>query len=177
MSRFAHVYEPTVEGIVDKGFSLLNYGTRGAQNKVLGNKAEKRDSDTKIVFISEANFNDKEYDGILRAWNPEDFNVFAIPYGIYKQVPSVKLVATKKQVILSKKFWEEHADDNILVFSVPTKDCNKGKDIIAQPVVTLSYTIKKDKLKTKKMSISIRKLIKRCGWKAVATKADGEELK
>lgn len=177
MSRFMEVYEPVEEGIIDKAFSVRNYAMRGAQNKVLDDKAAKRDSDSKIVFISESNFKNKDYTGSLKAWNPEDFNAFGIFYGIYKQFSSIKLVANKKQVIMSKKFWDEHADDSILVFSVPRADCNKGTDLITEPVVTRSYTVKKDKLKTKKMAISVRKLIAKCGWKAVAGKLDGEVLK
>ena len=177
MSRFLQVYEPVEEGVIDKAFSINNYVKRGVQNKVLSDKAAKRDSDNKIVFISETNFKNKDYTGSLKALNPEDFNAFGIFYGIYKQFPSTKLIANKKQVVVSKKFWDEHANDNVLVFSIPKSDCNKGTDLIAQPVVTMSYTVKKEKLKTKKMTISVRKLITKCGWKAVAGKMDGEELK
>ena len=89
------VYEPVTEGPVDKFFSIQNYAIRGGQNKVLGSKADKRDSDTKIVFISETNFNNKDYTGLLRAWNPEDFNHFAMFYGIYKQFSGTKLLVNK----------------------------------------------------------------------------------
>ena len=177
MSKFMEVYEPTEEGLGTKLISKGTYLLRGGQNKVLASKAAKRDSDTKIVFISEANYNDKDNKQLLRAWNHEDFNAFGMFYGVYKQFSGTKLLANKKQLVVSKAFWDKHADDKILVFSVKREDCNKGRDLIAQPVVTNSYTVSKDKLKNQKAALALRAFVKKCGWKAVAGKVDGDELK
>ena len=173
MSKFMNVYE----GIGTKIISKATYALRGGQNKTFDTEAEARDSFTKIVFISEANYNDKSNTQLLRAWNPDDFNHFGMFYGVYKQFSGTKLIAPKKQLIVSKAFWEAHANDKILVFSVQRSDCKKGRDLIAQPVTTFMYTVSKDKLKTKKMALPLRQFIRKCGYKAVASKVDGEELK
>ena len=177
MSLFTQVCEPVEEGLGTKLVSGFTYEMRAGQNRVFKDKASARDSATKIAFMSEANFNDKNNKQLVRAWNPQDFTEFGMFYGIYKQFSGTKLVAPKKQLIVSKAFWDKHADDKILVFSVKREECNKGRDLIAQPVVTLSYTISKDKLKNKKATLTVRQLVKKCGWKAVAGKVDGEELK
>ena len=163
---------PLEEGLLDKYLGMwMKVGQAGGK-LVKSKEADKRDSVDKIVLISEANFENPQWNKPLFAWNPDDYKHIAIYYGLVRQYSSIHADANKKLVVMPEKFWNEHADDKIIIFKVKREDCNKGKNIVTHPCVTWLYTVKKDKLKTQYKVTTIRKIIKEMGFR-LTTPANG----
>ena len=157
---------PVEEGLFTKYWAHQMKVSQAGHKLVQGSKADKRDTDVKIVLIAECNLKDKVWNKPLFAWNPDDYKHIAVYYGVARQYSGIQTVdANKKLVITSEKFWSEHADDKILVFKVKREDCNKGKNIITDPMISWIYTTKKDKLKTQFKVTTVRKIIKEMGYK------------
>lgn len=170
------VYTPAEEGLITKGLSITQDVIKSGTNMAMGDTADKRDKPVKVAIIAEVNYTNKDWDKPVFCWNDEDLKYVLVPYGLCRQYSQIKYNQQKKAVIMSSGFWNEHADDKILLFKVDRAKCNRQKTIISlQTVVARLYTTKKANLKTKKQTLTIRQIIKQTGLKSMTI--NGDELK
>ena len=173
LNKFLHAsYNPVTEGFTEKYLGFWMKAGQVGGKLVKGGEADKRDSETKIVLISEANLKNHDWNKPLYAWNPEDYKHIAVYYGIVRMYSQFHADITKKLLIVSEAFWNNHADDKIIIFKVKRADCKKGKNIVTHPCVTWLYTTKKANLKIQSKTTTIRGIVKELGFK-VATPANG----
>ena len=154
---------------IHEGFLDDLKGTFTSTNK----KITYKDDEYKIVYILEKNFKDKNYNKKLPAFNKSEIDRYWLYGAIKKQVPNSGYNDQKDLVVMPESVWNKYKDEKILVFEINKSECTKintSAGALNSVVAKLGsfdvhYTVDKNKLKKKIMSISVRDIIKKSGYK------------